>query len=154
MLPVLHTRIPPPIVAAFAALIAWALAHLGGRWTWPPHLDVWVIGLVIATALSIDALALIEFRRAGTTVSPLHPERADRLVTQGIYLFSRNPMYLGMTLLLCAWALRLASVWAFWGPALFVAYLTHFQIKPEEAALTAKFGEHYRAYTRRVRRWI
>jgi protein-S-isoprenylcysteine O-methyltransferase Ste14 len=75
-------------------------------------------------------------------------------VATGVYSFTRNPMYLGMASILLAWAVLLASPWALLGPALFVAYITRFQIVPEERVLAKLFGESFAAYTRRVRRWI
>ena len=63
-------------------------------------------------------------------------------------------MYLGMALLLAAWALHLAQTAAWTGVAVFAAWITRFQIIPEERILTGKFGDAYRAYCRRTRRWI
>jgi protein-S-isoprenylcysteine O-methyltransferase Ste14 len=94
------------------------------------------------------------FRRAGTTPDPVHVDRASTLVTTGVYAWTRNPMYVGLTLLLCAWACVLAAPWTAAGPPLFAAYITRFQILPEERALSERFGEAYAAYLRRVRRWI
>jgi len=72
----------------------------------------------------------------------------------GIYRVTRNPMYLGMLLVLVGWAVFLANGLAVIAIALFPAYITRFQIKPEERALTALFGEQYASYSSRVRRWI
>lgn len=121
-----------------------------------PHTPAvrWTAMALVALAVTVDVSALVAFGRARTTANPFKPERATRMVTTGVYRFTRNPMYLGMTFLLCAWAIRQSSLWAFLGPVAFVAYMTHFQIKPEEAALTDKFGGDYVAYTRKVRRWI
>ena len=85
---------------------------------------------------------------------PRAPERSSRLVTGGVYRFSRNPMYLALALFLLAWALWLGNGAALVWPALFAAYLTRFQIVPEERALAAKFGQEYAQYCRRVRRWF
>ncbi|MPN42673.1 hypothetical protein SDC9_190230 [bioreactor metagenome] len=63
-------------------------------------------------------------------------------------------MYLGMLVLLLAWCVWLGNVAALLGPVLFVAYITRFQIIPEERILLAKFGEPYAQYLRRVRRWL
>jgi len=115
----------------------------------------WVVVLAITAVGALVAFTgSIAFRRHKTTVNPLHPERATALVTSGIYQYSRNPMYLGMLLLLVAWGVWLANLASFVGPPLFVALINRIQIAPEEAALHSLFGESYGRYTRRVRRWL
>ena len=76
------------------------------------------------------------------------------MVTDGIYRYSRNPMYLGMALLLAAWALWLGNAAAWLGIVLFVALINRYQIRPEERILAAKFGDDYHSYCRRTRRWL
>jgi len=109
-----------------------------------------VFALGVAAALA----GVVEFRRARTTVNPLHPEKATAVVDSGIFRISRNPMYLGMLLALVAWALFLANPVTLAGPVLFVLFMNRFQIVPEERALTALFGDGYRVYLGRVRRWL
>jgi protein-S-isoprenylcysteine O-methyltransferase Ste14 len=75
-------------------------------------------------------------------------------VARGIYNYTRNPMYLGMLLVLLALALYRASPWALAGPLLFIVWMNRFQIVPEERALAAKFGASFEAYRQRVRRWL
>ena len=113
------------------------------------------IGLRLAQLSGVVALiAFISFRLARTTINPLDPSRASTLVTQGIFRFTRNPMYLSLLMLLIAYALRLGA-WMTWlGPLVFVAYVTRFQIIPEEKILTVKFGGDFLAYKTRTRRWI
>ena len=96
----------------------------------------------------------VSLRRARTTVNPLRPERASALVTTGVYRITRNPMYVGMALMLLAWAVLLASPAALAGPVTFIAYMNRFQIGPEEDALDTLFGPDYAAYRSRVRRWL
>ena len=112
------------------------------------------VGVFIVAGVAFDLLGLAAFRTLRTTVNPLKPERASALVTVGIYRITRNPMNVGMSLLLLAWAVCLSALLPFAGPALFVLYLTRFQIQPEERALKALFGEEYTAYAARVRRWL
>jgi len=76
------------------------------------------------------------------------------LVTGGIYRFTRNPMYVGLLLVLVAWATFLSSLWTLVGPLAFVLYITRFQIKPEESALATLFGQPYADYRAKVRRWF
>jgi protein-S-isoprenylcysteine O-methyltransferase Ste14 len=94
------------------------------------------------------------FRRQRTTINPLHPEKTSSLVTGGIYRISRNPMYVGMALLLLAWAVYLESPAALLGIGAFIAYITRFQIIPEESLLSRHFGAEFENYRQRVRRWL
>ena len=108
---------------------------------------------LVALGAGFDVLGLWMFRKARTTFSPLRPDRSAAVVQTGVYRITRNPMYLGMVLILLGLALYLASPWALLRPVAFAAYITRFQIVPEERALTARFGEAYTAYCARVRRW-
>jgi protein-S-isoprenylcysteine O-methyltransferase Ste14 len=76
------------------------------------------------------------------------------LVSTGVYSFTRNPMYLGMALVLLAWAAYLSSAWSLLGPLLFALYITRFQIVPEERVLDRLFGTSFAAYKKCVRRWL
>ena len=95
-----------------------------------------------------------EFKRARTTINPFRPENSTVLVTSGIFRITRNPMYVGLTLVLLGWAAFLSSGWGLLGPVVFALYINCFQIAPEERVLSAKFGEAYTRYTARVRRWL
>ena len=146
----LEKRIPPPVVMLALGLGMWIFA--------PPHPPRgWLTGvgaLIAAIGVGLEMLAWHEFRRLGTTVNPLRPERASALSTGGVYALTRNPMYLGMTLLLTGWAMWLSYVWLLLGPAAFAAYIGRFQIRPEERAMREKFGADFDAYCARVRRWL
>ena len=144
---VLDHRIPPPVVALVLAGLMWLLG--GQQWHW--HAPV---GVFLALGLAIDASGLWAFWRHRTTINPLSPHRASALVDSGIYRFTRNPMYVGLVCLLVAWTLALGSWLALLGPLVFVAYITLFQIVPEERALLAHFGPDFEAYCQRVRRWL
>ena len=87
-------------------------------------------------------------------MSPLKPDTASRLVTSGVYGFTRNPMYLGLCLVLAGWAFFLSSPLMLLGPLAFILYITRFQIVPEERSLSSLFGEAFADYQAKVRRWI
>lgn len=147
-------RIPPLVQAAICALISWALAALVPQASSPlGWLSLVAIGLLVIGSVILLA-AVLDFSRSETTVNPLEPEQAETLVVSGLFRFTRNPMYLGMALVLSAWALYLANVLAIIGPVLFVASITALQIKPEEEALGKIFGQDYAEYRKRVRRWL
>lgn len=94
------------------------------------------------------------FRASGTTVNPVHPERASVLVTSGANSVSRNPMYVGLAGLLAAHALWRGSA-AAWVPVIgFVTLIDRVQIGAEETALAATFGSEYDAYRSSTPRWL
>ncbi|KWT65470.1 putative protein-S-isoprenylcysteine methyltransferase [Comamonas testosteroni] len=94
------------------------------------------------------------FQRARTTVNPITPAASTTLVVSGIYRVTRNPMYLGFALLLLALAMYWGKLSGLLLVPLFMTYLQHFQIRPEERALQARFGALFAAYCRQVRRWL
>ncbi|MFK7954939.1 MAG: isoprenylcysteine carboxylmethyltransferase family protein [Lysobacterales bacterium] len=151
----LQLLVPPPVVAIVFVALVWGLSRY---WPAPGLLPdgarLWLAGGLIALALILDLSALWAFRKAQTTVNPLSPERSRSIVRTGPYRVSRNPMYLGMALILTAWVVWRGQPLGLFLVAGFLAYLTVFQIKPEEAALAAKFGEPYGDYLRSVRRWL
>jgi protein-S-isoprenylcysteine O-methyltransferase Ste14 len=150
----LDLRIPPPVVGALLAAAMW-LAATGGAAPAPLSTgQIAACTLLAAAGLGLDLAGLLAFRASRTTVNPLAPQRSRALVTHGVYRVTRNPMYLGMALLLGAWAVALGPWWAAAGPAAFVVYNSRFQIGPEERALRALFGTAYSDYCRRVRRWL
>jgi protein-S-isoprenylcysteine O-methyltransferase Ste14 len=150
----LEHRIPPPLVGlAIAAGMAWLAPQLP-RLTGVPELRPALAMAIGAVGVAIDFAALLQFRRVRTTVNPLRPDRANALVTGGVFRYSRNPMYLGLLLVLVAWAVHLASPPALLGPVLFVLYVGRYQIAPEERVMARRFGAEYEAYRGRVRRWL
>ncbi len=150
----LDHRIPPPLVflvVAGAMTGAWSLlppSGLDGPLSWA------LAGCLVLLAGLTGPPAIQSFRRAGTTINPVAIERASTLVTQGIYRWTRNPMYLAMALLLAAIAAVAAQPALLAGPAAFMLFITRFQIVPEEHAMRARFGAEYDHYRARVRRWI
>jgi protein-S-isoprenylcysteine O-methyltransferase Ste14 len=151
---VLELRIPPVAVFGVAALAMGALAILvpAVRYEFPGQLLA--ASLLLLCAGLVGLAAVRAFARHETTVNPLRPERATRLVAGGIYRHTRNPMYLSLLLALLAWGAWLGSLAAAAVIPLFVLALTRWQIMPEERALEALFGPQFTAYRQRVRRWI
>jgi protein-S-isoprenylcysteine O-methyltransferase Ste14 len=149
-----NLRVPPPILALLAAALMWTLdrwlplAH----WIQPPWNRVGALPAAIGFVIAIAAAA--RFRQAHTTVNPMDPSKATQLVTGGVFRFSRNPMYVGLALLLIGWAFWLNSASPWLIPPLFVIAITRFQIIPEEDALERLFGAQYAAYRQSVARWI
>ena len=97
---------------------------------------------------------IVTFRKAKTTVSPLHPDQASSLVTMGIYQYTRNPMYFGLLLILFSFGLYLLNLASMFVLPFYVWFISKYQIMPEEEALQEVFGDDYKNYQGRVRRWI
>jgi protein-S-isoprenylcysteine O-methyltransferase Ste14 len=151
---VLETKIPPPIVAAILGLCMWAVATLAPTVTLSAVVRIAVTAVVSAFAVGFAVAGVVSFRQAKTTINPVNPENASSLVSSGIYGISRNPMYVGLALLLVAWAVYLSSLWSLAGVLGFILYVNRFQITPEERALTALFGDRFLSYQANVRRWL
>ena len=150
----LELKIPPVAVALITAICMWLAARAvpGIEVPFPGH-DV-VTGMMAVSGGFIALLGVVAFSRAGTTVNPMKPGSSSSLVVTGIYSVTRNPMYLGLLLVLLAWAIYLANVLSVLLLPAFVWYMARYQIEPEEKALTALFGPEFTAYAARVRRWI
>jgi len=135
--------------------IAWGIAQVwpAGILALPWSLRLTTVAALVALGLLLNLWPKLAFGRSGTTVNPLHPASSRALVTTGLHRMSRNPMYLGHTLLLAAWACWLQHPAALVGVPLYAAYVTRYQIIPEERALSVTFGAAYAAYRARIRRW-
>lgn len=150
----LELKVPPVALVLVTGALMWI-----GTWSVPrlTHLlpgRYYVAGAVGLTGALICLLGVASFRRAKTTVNPMKPESSSSLVTSGIYRMTRNPMYLGFALILLGWSAFCSNALALALVPLFVFYLDRFQIRPEERALEALFGQDFIAYKGRVRRWI
>jgi protein-S-isoprenylcysteine O-methyltransferase Ste14 len=150
----LELKIPPVAVGLLIGAAMWAAARYGPVFDFAlPASRIIATGLaLIGTVIAI--LGVASFRRAGTTVNPLQPANASSLVVSGIYRRTRNPMYLGLLLVLLGWAALLANALAFGFAAAFIPVMNHLQIHPEERYLAARFGTAFTDYQSRVRRWI
>jgi len=137
----------------FAALM-WAVNHYCPILTIFPSPWRALGWCVMAIAPVAPTAAMIQFRQAHTTIDPHKPETANALVTSGVYAWTRNPMYLGLSTLLLGWAITLGTLSPLAGPALFVLLIQRVQILPEEHALRMRFGQDYDQYCRRVNRWL
>lgn len=142
----------PPTIYGLAAFVAWGLSRVAPIAMPLPEAARWAGWGIVAVALALAGAAEVQFLRARTGTLPTSPTTA--IVATGVYRFTRNPMYLAMTLALFGLGLALASPW-FWlvAPAA-VRLVTILAIEREEAYLTRKFGAAYLDYTARVRRWL
>ena len=148
-------RIFPPGVYLLAIGLGWLLHRF-----WPLRLFPldwallrWVAGAAIfVVGVLLASWADLVFHRAGTTPIPFRPTTA--LAFGGPYRFTRNPMYLGLAIVQVAAAVLADSVWILALLPLSVWVIRRAVIDKEEAYLTRRFGEPYREYQTRVRRWL
>lgn len=150
----LELRIPPPIAAVLFGIVMWRMSLVAPSLDVPPLVQFWLAPSFALVGVALAVSGAIAFRRAKTTINPTKPGAASSLVLSGVYGVTRNPMYVGLVLVLVAWAIFLSSWLTLAGPLLFAAYIQRFQIAPEERALAATFGAEYSEYKTRVRRWI
>jgi protein-S-isoprenylcysteine O-methyltransferase Ste14 len=150
----LETRVPPPLVMLLCGAIGYLASRLAAGAVVPLPMPALLAGGLVAIGVTLNLLPKLAFRRARTTVNPLCPAVASALVTQGVYRYTRNPMYLGQATVLAGVMLYLRSPVALLAVPLFVLYITRLQIVPEERALSARFPETYTAFRQRVRRWL
>ena len=151
---VLELKVPPPVVALFMAGLSWLASRAAPTLGFVlPHRNAIVLASIV-TGVCVATLGVASFRRARTTLNPLKPEKSSALVTSGIYRYTRNPMYLGLLLVLFGWASFLANVLAFVFLPVFILYMNRFQIEPEERVLASVFRQEFTACQSKVRRWL
>lgn len=145
----------PPVIYLLAIVIAATLGIFYPLpWIGPPLSDLlFAIGwLLIAGFVFIDVQAMRTLHKAGTAILPTRG--ADTLVTSGPFSFSRNPIYLGNSMLTAGIGLVAGNAW-FFATLIVACFLTQkLAIEPEEKHLGLRFGKKYRDYQKRVRRWF
>ena len=150
----LELKVPPVVLLLAAALAMWLAPSAGPDFGLPPVARTAVAPALIAVGACLSLAGVASFLRAKTTVNPTKPGSVSSLVTTGVYRFTRNPMYLGLLLMLLGWAAFLSNALAFAVVPLSVLYMHRFQIVPEERALSALFGAEFDAYRTQVRLWL
>jgi protein-S-isoprenylcysteine O-methyltransferase Ste14 len=150
----LELKVPPPVMLLVAIALIWVADRLFPALSAHSVLSAPLTMLLAVAGIALGIAGVWEFRRAQTTVNPHHPEQTSAIVTSGIYARTRNPMYLGLTLLVAAAAAWYGNLIGGLIVPLFVLYINRFQIVPEERTLNAKFGVAFRDYCGKVRRWI
>lgn len=153
-MPWLETRVPPPVILLISGGLMFLIDRATPALAVPASLRTALGALLLTCGLAVTVAGVMAFRRRRTTLNPLRPDEASALVTDGIFRHTRNPMYLGMLLMLCGWAAYLANPASLLGPLLFVTYITRFQILPEERVLRASFQERSDAYFSATPRWL
>ena len=148
----IKTKIPPPLVAlTFGFLINYSKniffkIEIG----WGSVVGAFMIIMGFIIILS----AIIQFKKYKTTITPFNPSNAKKLIVHGIYKFSRNPMYLGLLLILFGISISQNLIGGLLIVPSFILYINHFQIIPEESAMLDLFKDDFLKYKENVRRWI
>lgn len=148
----LRNRIPPPIVTLIFALLSFWLANYFPKLAF--NYQGLLSLLMVLIGLTIIVIGVKTFHKNDTTINPLNPSEASNLVTEGVFSFTRNPMYLGMVIILLGVSIYNGVYIGVIILPCFIFYITEFQIKPEEKAMEEIFAGDYTDYLKRVRRWL
>jgi protein-S-isoprenylcysteine O-methyltransferase Ste14 len=146
-------RFPPPLLYALPWLAGWLLGRaVTVRWL-PSPTAVRLVGWpLVAVAVVLTGTAIGLFRAMGNTPNPFKPVVV--LAVEGPYRWTRNPMYLGLAALYVGLAALFNTVWPLVVLPFVILLIQRLVIAKEERYLEAKFGQAYRDYKARVRRWI
>jgi len=146
------SKIPPPLVV----LILVISTFFSSKKIDLIHIPLQ--SLISIFILSIGILILLnpvlKFKKSKTTINPIKFNKVNKLVTSGIYKYSRNPMYLGLLMIVISSSIFYLNIFSILTPLFFYLWINRFQIKREEVFLTEKFGEDYLSYKKKTRRWI
>lgn len=145
-------KIPPPILVLILVSSNYYsskkidLIHL-------PNQDLISI-IIFLFGILILINPIFKFIKSKTTIDPIKFKKVNKLITSGIYKYSRNPMYLGLLMIVISTSIFYLNIFSITTPFLFYCWINRFQIKREEIFLTEKFGEEYMSYKIKTRRWI
>ncbi len=148
----LKTKIPPPIVTILFAIMIFYFSDNFAYIDLPFKKYISIFFIVLGFIVTF--LSARNFKKKDTTVNPMKPNETSKLVTDGFFKITRNPMYLGMLLFLLGLSIYNGLIVGLIFLPLFVGYITYFQIIPEENAMLELFGEEFTIYMKKVRRWI
>jgi len=148
----MKTRIPPPILALLMIGLVYLSSLLIGSVSFDYQASLSVLLVIVGLSCALPSFRL--FARNKTTISPFTPSETSVLITEGMYRYSRNPMYLGLLLLIIAATIWFGTWFGIVISLIFILLINILQIIPEEEALLQIFGEEYLEYKKKVRRWI
>ena len=118
-----------------------------------PNQDITSI-IIFLIGMLILINPIFKFIKSKTTIDPIKFKKVNKLITSGIYRYSRNPMYLGLLILVTSTSIFYLNIFSITTPFFFYYWINRFQIKREEIFLTEKFGKEYLLYKTKTRRWI
>ena len=148
----MNNRIPPPIVTFICGITIYYSKSFFNQFLSYSNNRISLFLLILGLVVFISAVR--SFRKQRTTVNPLEPRQASSLVVSGIFKYSRNPMYLGMLIVLLSISFKFNLAGGIIISLFFYLFITRFQIFPEEEAMNELFGDEFIEYSIRTRRWI
>lgn len=143
---------PPPLMLLLSVFAGWGMDYLYPTRLLEPPLNKIVGSILIALGVGMILYSSRLFKKFQTEIKPW--KTTLRIITAGIYSFSRNPIYLAFVLIGLGFALVINSWWSLSFLVPFVLFLNNWVIRKEEVYLESKFGEEYLSYKAKVRRWI
>ena len=145
-------KIPPPILVLILITSNYFSQNRLEIIYLPFKYSTSVLILLVGSLILINPV--FKFIKSKTTVNPVKFKKVNKLVTSGIYKYSRNPMYLGMILIIISTSIFYLNYYSVVTPFIFYFWINRFQIKREEIFLKEKFGKEYLSYMSKTRRWI
>jgi protein-S-isoprenylcysteine O-methyltransferase Ste14 len=142
----------PPLLYGVALAAGFLLQWIAPRPILSSNAGYWLGGVLLASGLFLAILGRRVMERAGTNVNPTLPSTA--LVATGPFRFSRNPLYVALTLMYVGLALLADALWVLVLIVPVLVLMHYGVVRREERYLEAKFGDAYRAYRSRVRRYF
>ena len=146
------SKIPPPLVALTLVISTFFsskkidLIHI-------PFQNL-ISFIILSFGILILLNPVLKFKKSKTTINPIKFKKVNKLVTSGIYKYSRNPMYLGLLMIVISSSIFYLNLYSILTPLFFYLWINRFQIKREEIFLKDKFGKEYLSYKNNTRRWI
>ena len=145
-------KIPPPLIVLTLIISIYFSSKKIDLINIPFQLEISFFILFIGILIFI--YPVLQFIKSKTTVDPIKFKKVNKLVTSGIFKYSRNPMYLGMLMIVISTSIFYLNIYSMLTPFFFCLWINRFQIKREEVFLTEKFGKEYLSYKKKTRRWI
>ena len=146
------SKIPPPVVVLILVISTYFsskkidLIHI--------PLQTFIAIFILSIGILILINPVLKFKKSKTTINPIKFKKVNKLVTSGIYKYSRNPMYLGLLMIVISSSIFYLNLYSILTPLFFYLWINRFQIKREEIFLKDKFGKEYLSYKNNTRRWI
>ena len=145
-------KIPPPLLVLILVISNYFSSKKIDLILLPNQNLISFIILLVGVLILINPI--LKFIKSKTTIDPIKFKKVNKLITSGIYKYSRNPMYLGLLMIVISTSIFYLNIFSLTTPILFVCWINRFQIKREEIFLTEKFGKEYILYKTKTRRWI
>ena len=145
-------KIPPPLIVLVLIVSIYFSSKKIDLINIPLQLEISIF--ILSAGILIFVNPVLQFIKSKTTVNPIQFEEVNKLVTSGIFKYSRNPMYLGMLMIVLSTSIFYLNLYSILTPLLFILWINKFQIKREEEFLIEKFGDEYLSYKKKTRRWI